>query len=65
MTPVDLDAAREAECAFGLGYSDGHDVLMLIAPMVDEIRYLRAALEQARSIAVRLEQEVAANVAPF
>jgi hypothetical protein len=35
------------------------------AQLALDVPELLAALEQARSIAVRLEQEVAANVAPF
>jgi hypothetical protein len=52
---VDLDKVRDAEVAFGLGASDGHEVLMLIGPMANEIRELRTALarHQAAIQAVR------------
>jgi hypothetical protein len=47
--PVDLQKTRDAEIDFGLGHSDGTAVLMLIGPMSDEIRYLRAALDEANT----------------
>lgn len=48
---IDLEQVRNAETAFGLGDSDGHEVLMLIGPMADEIRTLRATLRRVHRIA--------------
>jgi hypothetical protein len=55
---ADLKDSGCSCCAFGIGPAEH-------ARLFADIPDLLAALEQARSIAVALEQEVAANVVPF
>jgi hypothetical protein len=48
---IDLEKVREAEIAFGLGDTDGTEVLLLLGPMADEIRHLRTRLGRIKRIA--------------
>jgi hypothetical protein len=48
---IDLEEVRQAEIDFGLRNTDGHEVLMLIGPMADEIRHLRGRLRRIKRIA--------------
>jgi hypothetical protein len=55
---IDLQKVKDAEIDFGLGNSDGHDLLMMVGPMVDEIRHLRARLDSALSMIAATYLEV-------
>jgi len=60
--PLDLDAIRDAEVKAGLDWNldNAHPLLMVVGPLVDEIRELRAARDSARDWAAALEAQTAA-----
>jgi hypothetical protein len=55
---IDLEKVRQAEIDFGLGNTDGHEVLMLVGPMADEIRRLRGAIQSVEAICAELADNI-------